>query len=312
MFQLIIRRLIALPFVVLSITFVTFIVGYFAPGDPILSLMGSQRDPEIYERLREIYGLNEPWYDQYLDYVTGLTQGDLGLSYRFAERPVWDIIRQGVAVSIQLGFMALVLSLSIGIPVGIAAALSQNSFFDRFSMAIMLAIYAIPSFVLIPIFQWFNYQVFLAGGPALPAAGWGRIEHWVMPVIVLSAASMGYIARLTRSSVLEVSHQDYVRTAYAKGLTESRIRFTHMFRNAILPVITIVGPSVAFLVTGAFVVESLFSIPGIGFLAVEAIGQRDYPVIQGTTVILAVAVVVMNLVTDIAYTLLDPRVSIQN
>jgi ABC-type dipeptide/oligopeptide/nickel transport system permease component len=310
MLTLIFRRLISLPVVILSITFVTFIVGYFAPGDPILALMGSQRDQQIYERLRERYGLNRPWHEQYLNYLGGLAQGSLGLSYRFAERPVWDIIRGGVPVSLQLGVTALTLSLTVGIPVGIAAALKPNSLFDRASMALMLGFYAIPSFVLIPVFQWLNYQVYRAGGPALPAAGWGRPEHWIMPVLVLAAASMGYIARLTRSSVLEVSHQDFIRTAQAKGLTRQRIRWAHIFRNAVLPIITIIGPSIAFLVTGSFVVESLFAIPGIGFLAVEAIGQRDYPVIQGTTVILAVAVVIMNLITDIAYTLFDPRVRV--
>jgi ABC-type dipeptide/oligopeptide/nickel transport system permease component len=178
-------------------------------------------------------------------------------------------------------------------------------------MAFMLALYSIPSFVLIPILQWINYQLFRLGLPALPVAGWGTPQHWILPVTVLAAASVGYIARLTRSSMLEVLRQDYIRTAYAKGLTENRIRWAHAFRNALLPIVTVVGPSVAFLVTGAFVVENLFAIPGIGFVSIQAIAQRDYPVIQGTTIILAVAVMVMNLVTDILYVLLDPRVSVE-
>jgi ABC-type dipeptide/oligopeptide/nickel transport system permease component len=310
MLKVILRRFISLPFVILSITFVTFVVGYLAPGDPILSLMGNQRNEQVYQNLRERYGLDRPWHEQYLTYLAGLTRGDLGLSYRFAERPVWDIIRGGVPVSLLLGLSALALSLVIGIPLGITAALNQNSTFDRVSMAASLALYAVPSFVLIPIFQWINYQVYRTGAPALPAAGWGRPEHWIMPILVLSAASMGYIARLSRSSVVEVVGQDYVRTAHAKGLTQQRVRFVHILRNAILPIITVLGPSIAFVVTGSFVVESLFSIPGIGFLAVEAIGQRDYPVIQGTTVILAAAVVIMNLITDLAYTLLDPRIRV--
>jgi ABC-type dipeptide/oligopeptide/nickel transport system permease component len=175
----------------------------------------------------------------------------------------------------------------------------------------MLALYSVPSFVLIPIFQWINYQFFLRGWPSLPVAGWGRPEHWIMPVLVLSAASMGYIARLTRSSMLDVLKQDYIRTAFAKGLTPGRINWMHVFRNALLPIVTVVGPSIAFLVTGAFVVETLFAIPGIGFVSIQAIGQRDYPVIQGTTVILAVSVVIMNLVTDMLYVILDPRVSVK-
>jgi ABC-type dipeptide/oligopeptide/nickel transport system permease component len=193
----------------------------------------------------------------------------------------------------------------------LGAAFRQNSPFDRVSMTLMLALYALPSFVLIPILRWVNYQFYVRGAPSLPVAGWGRPEHWVMPVIVLSAASMGYIARLTRVSMLEVLRQDYLRTAYAKGLHNVRVRWVHAFRNALLPIVTVIGPSVAFLVTGAFVVETLFSIPGVGYLSVQAIAQRDYPVIQSTTVILAVAVLIMNLVTDILYTVLDPRIRVE-
>jgi len=311
MFTLILRRLISLPFVIFSITFITFIVGYLAPGDPILTMMGSRNDPVIYERLRHLYGLDLPWYQQYLNYIGGLLQGNLGLSFRFQGRPVWELIANGVPVSFALGMTGLILSLSVGVPVGIAAALRQNSALERVSMGFMLALYSIPSFVLIPILQWVNYQFYLRGLPSLPVAGWGEAKHWVMPVIVLSAASLGYIARLTRTSMLEVLRQDYVRTAYSKGLTERRIHWVHAFRNAMLPLVTVVGPTVAFLVTGAFVVENLFAIPGIGFLSVQAIGQRDYPVIQGTTVLLAIAVVLMNLVTDILYILLDPRVRVE-
>ena len=311
MITLIMRRLASLPFVIFSITFITFTVGYLAPGDPILTMMGSRHDPVTYERLRHFYGLDLPWYQQYLNYMTGLAHGDLGLSFRYQGRPVWDLIRDGVPVSFSLGLAALSLSVFVGVPVGLLAALRQNSLVDRASTTLMLALYSIPSFVLIPVLQWLNYQSYVRGGPSLPVAGWGRPEHWIMPVLVLSAASMGYIARLTRSSVVEVTRQDYIRTAYAKGLHERRIDTMHIFRNAMLPVITVIGPSIAFLVTGAFVVENLFAIPGIGFLSVQAISQRDYPVIQSTTVIVAIAVVMMNLVTDLLYTLLDPRVRVE-
>jgi oligopeptide transport system permease protein len=144
--------------------------------------------------------------------------------------------------------------------------------------------------------------------PALPAAGWGSPQNWVLPVIVLTAGNLGYISRLTRANVLEVLRQDYVRTARGKGLPERIVRNTHVLRNAMLPIVTVIGPSIAFLVTGAFVVESLFAIPGVGFLSVQAVLQRDYPVIQGTVVVLTLAVVLMNLLTDLAYSLLDPRV----
>jgi ABC-type dipeptide/oligopeptide/nickel transport system permease component len=310
MIKLILRRIVSLPFVILSITFITFIVGYLAPGDPILNMLGQHQDPHLYNQLRHLYGLDLPWYQQYLNYLSQLAQGNLGLSFRFEGRPVWDLIGSGVSVSFTLGFAALVTSLTVGIPTGTLAALRQNSLVDRASMGLMLALYAIPSFVLIPVLQWINYQLYAHGLPSLPVAGWGGPQYWILPVMVLAAANIGYMARLTRASMLEVLRQDFIRTAHAKGLTETRVRWAHAFRNALLPVVTVVGPSVAFLVTGAFVVENLFAIPGIGFVSIQAISQRDYPVIQGTTIILAIAVVLMNLVTDLAYIVLDPRVSV--
>jgi ABC-type dipeptide/oligopeptide/nickel transport system permease component len=311
MFKLIVKRLLTVPFVVLSITFITFIVGYAAPGDPILAMLGGRTDPDAYARLRHVYGLDQPWLDQYLDYLGGLLRGDLGLSFRFQGRPVADIVGSGVPVSVSLGLVALLVSLGIGIPLGLWAAVHHNSLADRLSMTAMLVLYSLPSFVLIALLRWVNYQLYQRGAPSLPMAGWGRPEHWIMPVIVLAASSMGYIARLTRVTMLEVHKQDYVRTAYAKGLRRRRVWWVHAFRNAALPIITLIGPSVAFLVTGAFVVENLFSIPGIGFLSVQAIQQRDYPVIQSTTVILALAVLAMNLITDVVYGLVDPRVRVE-
>ncbi|MBL8133873.1 MAG: ABC transporter permease [Anaerolineae bacterium] len=311
MLKLIAKRLVSLPFVVISITFITFIVGYMAPGDPILAMLGGRTDPAAYERLKHSYGLDQPWQDQYLDYLSGLLRGDLGLSFRFQGRPVADIIASGISVSTALGIAALAGSLVIGIPVGLWAGVHPNSKRDRVSMILMLMLYSIPSFVLIGLLRWINYQFYLRGLPSLPVAGWGRPEHWIMPVIVLASASMGYIARLTRVSMLEVQKQDYIRTAHAKGLYNRRVLWTHALRNAALPILTVIGPSIAFVVTGAFVVENLFSIPGIGFLSVQAIQQRDYPVIQSTTVILALSVLVMNLITDMLYMAVDPRVRVE-
>jgi len=271
-------------------------------------MMGNQRNQTVYEKLRHVYGLDQPWYEQYWHYLQGLLHGDLGLSYRYAQRPVSDLIFGGVKVSLSLGGVALGLSLALGIPLGMYAAFHHNRWGERLTMVPMLALFAIPSFVLIPILQWLNYQAYLRGWPSLPAAGWGSLQYWVMPVVVLAAGNLGYMARLTRAHVLEVLRQDYVRTARGKGLPEQLVRTTHVLRNAMLPIVTVIGPAIAFLVTGAFVVESLFSIPGVGFLSVQAVQQRDYPVIQGTVVVLTLAVVLMNLVTDIAYSVLDPRV----
>jgi ABC-type dipeptide/oligopeptide/nickel transport system permease component len=305
--RLLAQRAISLVFVLFSITFLTFLVLYLAPGDPVRQMMGGRQDPVRYEFLRHLYGLDKPFLEQYGNYLWKLLHGDLGLSYKYPERPVWDLLQRGVPVSLQLGMMALALSLLVGIPTGIYASLRQNKWQDTGIMALMLTLYSIPSFVLIPILWLIDVWLYQNKLPSLPIAGWGNPENYVMPVMVLAAASAGFIARLTRNSMLEVMRQDYVRTARAKGLRESTILRRHIFRNAMIPILTVLGPASAFLVTGAFVVENLFAIPGIGYLAVQSIGQRDYPVVLATTLLLAIAVVVMNLVTDIAYTFADPR-----
>jgi len=191
---------------------------------------------------------------------------------------------------------------------GVAAAARANGTFDRVSMAGMLAIFAVPSFVTAGVLQILQVVLYQAGLPSLPTSGWGRLEHWVMPVLVLASTSAGYLARLTRSTMVHTLRQDYVRTAVAKGASRRRVLTRHALRNALIPLVTVLGPSTAFVVTGAFVVENVFRVPGIGFVTVQAIGARDYPVIQGITLLLALAVVVMNLCTDVAYSALDPRI----
>lgn len=308
MWRTIIQRLLSLIFVLFSVTFLTFIVSYLAPGNPVLNMMGGRQDPVRYAFLRHLYGLDQPWYQQYFTYLVHLLQGNLGYSYKYPERPVWDLIANGVPVSLQLGGMALILSIVMGVPAGVLAALWQNSWRDTALMTVMLALYSIPSFVMIPILWSVDLALYNARLPSLPVAGWGKPAQLVLPVLVLAAANVGFIARLMRSSMLEVLRQDFIRTARAKGLPERRVISKHVLRNALLPLLTVLGPATAFLVTGAFVVENLFAIPGVGYLAVQSIGQRDYPVIQATTILLALAVVIMNLITDIAYTVADPRV----
>jgi peptide/nickel transport system permease protein/oligopeptide transport system permease protein len=241
MTQLIARRFVGLIFVLLAITFTTFLVGHLAPGDPIRVLLGNRQDPALYERLRHLYGLDVPWLQQYLNYVNKLLQGDLGLSFRYQGRSVSDLLLVGVPVSFGLGAVALLFSLGIGIPLGIISALRQNSLFDRTSMVLILILFSIPSFVLIPILRAINYLSYSRAGPSLPVAGWGTPQHWIMPVLVLSAASLGYIARLTRFSMLEVLRQDYIRTAFSKGLRARRVYIVHALRNAILPLLTVIG-----------------------------------------------------------------------
>jgi len=310
MLRFLARRAAGTVFVMFSLTFLTFVIGHLAPGDPILQLMGQRRDPETYARLSHLYGFDQPLTKQYLDYLGGLLHGDFGLSFRYEGRPVAELIAQGLPISVEVGGLAMLVSIVIGVPMGVAAALKQDTPIDYGVVGLTLVFYSVPTFVLIPLIWIVNLMLFRAGYPSLPQAGWGTPQHFVLPVLVLAAANVGYLARLTRSSVLEVLRDDFVRTAHAKGLRRRTIIGRHVLRNALLPVLTYVGPTTAFLITGAFVVENLLNVPGIGRISVEAIGQRDYPVIQGTTILLGFTVVVMNLLTDVLYQVFDPRIQL--
>ena len=304
------RRLLGLIFVLVGVSFLTFIVGYLAPGDPVQVLMGNRHDPALHRQLLHFYGLDRPWWQQYGSYLWHALHGDLGTSFQYQGTSVTTIIGRGVPVSLELGGLALVVTLLVGVPVGLIAALRRDSALDLASMAVMLVLYAIPTFILAPAILAVDVVSCNAGGrwPCLPVYGWGSPDHLVLPLLVYAAGGVAYVARLTRASVLEVLGRDYIRTARAKGLGPLRLNLRHVLRNALIPIVTYIGPSVAFLVTGAFVIEYIFNIPGIGYQTIQSLGQRDYPVVEGTTLLLATAVVVMNLLTDLAYTWLDPRI----
>ncbi|HEV2239042.1 MAG TPA: ABC transporter permease, partial [Ktedonobacterales bacterium] len=235
-----------------------------------------------------------------------------GYSFQDRSRSVWDILRTGVPISVQLQLENYTVVLLVGVPVGIFAALRAGTQFDTVSSGTSLLFYAIPTFLLVVFFQ--VIMVFLAKRqlPHLPIAGWeGPFSvKAIGPVIVLALVTTAYYLRLTRTSMLEVLHQDYIRTARAKGLQERVVVFKHGFRNAMIPLVTALGPALALSVSGAFFTESGFNIPGIGLIAVGAISQRDLPVVQGTVVIAATAVVVMNLMADVVYGILDPRIKV--
>lgn len=312
MLQFFIKRLIGLIFVLFGISFITFLMGYTAPGDPISVMLGLHNTPALHAQLAHQYGLDKPWYTQYFNFVTGALRGDFGLSFSSPGQKVSSVLLPTVAVSVQLGLMAFVLTLLVGIPVGALAALRRNTWVDTTSMSVMLFLYAVPNFVLIPLYQLlmvFFVQKFDLDSPPLPTTGWeGGIEYKIMPVVILAATGMGYYARLTRTVMLEVLNQDYVRTARSKGLRERTVVYVHALRNAMLPLLSVIGPSLAYIVNGAFVVELLMVVPGVGFISVSSIATRDWPILQGTVLILALAVVVMNLVTDILYSIVDPRI----
>jgi ABC-type dipeptide/oligopeptide/nickel transport system permease component len=219
-------------------------------------------------------------------------------------------LQRGVPVSVELGVIALTLQLLIGIPVGVYAATRAGSRFDTSAMSTALLFYALPTFIVIPFFQLLDVFLSLRGIRILPVAGWGTPQHVIAPVTILAFVGFGFYARLTRTTMLDTLNQDYIRTARAKGLRERTVIFRHGFRNALVPLVTAIGPALAFIVGGAFFTETLFQIPGIGFLAVTSIQNKDMPVVQATVILVAIAVALMNLIVDVVYGILDPRIKV--
>jgi ABC-type dipeptide/oligopeptide/nickel transport system permease component len=271
-----------------------------------------------YDQLKHAYGLDLPWYQQYLNYLKNLFTFNFGLSFEYKNRQVWDILKEGVPVSLELGLWALFLQVVVGVPLGILSALKANTWIDTTNMTIMLTLYAIPSFVLAVFVQVFIVWIDKNTGANWPVANWGNpwqytwsdLQVKLAPILVYAAIGTAYFARLARTSMLEVLRQDYVRTARAKGMREQVVIYRHALRNATIPLVTVIGITIGFLVTGAFFIERIFNIPGIAEITLTSITYRDYPVIQATTVLLAVAVVLGNLLSDILYTIVDPRIKV--
>jgi len=316
MLQFFLKRLIGLLFVLLCVTFITFVMGLLAPGDPIQVMLGDHFNTRLYAELRHNYGLDLPWYQQYFKYITHLLRFDFGTSYKYQGRAVWDILKEGVPISAELGLWALFIQIGIGVPLGVFSALKANTWVDTLNMSFMLIVYALPAFILSIMAQlvivWLDKQF----NGSWPVSQWGNpwqyswqdIQYKLVPIIVYALAGMAYFARLSRTTMLEVLRQDYVRTARAKGMVERIVVYRHALRNALIPLVTIIGLSIGFLIAGAFFIESIFSIPGIARITLGSIGDRDYPVIQATTVLLAVGVVFGNLLSDVLYTVVDPRI----
>lgn len=300
----IIRRVLWLVPVVFVVSVITFLLMHAAPGTPFQPVSDRPLPPAVIERLEAQFGLDRPIHEQYISWVANILQGDLGPSYRIRGRGVSEIITDNMWASIQLGSMSFALAVILGIPLGVIAALRQNKWPDYVSTFISVIGIATPSFVLAVLLV----LVFSVGLHWFPTQGWRGPEYWVLPTIALSGYGIAQVARYTRASMLEVTRRDYVRTALSKGLKERSIVTVHMLRNAFIPVVTILGPLLAGLVTGSFVVESVFAIPGIGRFFVDAIFQRDYGLIMAVTLIYAVLIAVMNLIVDVAYAWIDPRI----
>lgn len=309
--RFLLRRLVGLVFVVIGVTFITFIMGYFAPGNAVYTQLGQHYTKEAYDQLTRFYGLNLPWYQQYLNFLGRLLHLDLGYSYISDADTVWTILQRYVPASAQLGISGVLLAVLVGVPTGVVAAVRARTRVDSTLQGIALVLYALPSFVLIPIYDLAMVWLHSQGLPSLAVSGWGSPDTMIAPIVIFGASIFAYYVRLTRASMLEVLQQDYVRTARAKGMRERIVVWRHAFRNALIPLLTAVGPALAFAVVGVFIVEVLFNIPGIGTETVAAITQRDFPVVQGTVILLSVAIVIMNLVTDVAYGFADPRIKTQ-
>lgn len=295
-----------MPIVLLVIT-ITFTLGFYAPGDPVRVMFGEQPvDEATYERLRHLHGLDRPYLIQLGDYMRKLVTGDFGDSIT-RNRPVGAVMAHALPISAQLGITALVVIMAVGVPLGVLAAIRQNSGLDYGLLAGAILLASIPSFVLAPLLM---ILVILKLQLLPSAVGWEGIASptAILPVIVLSVGSIPSVIRFTRASVIDVLGQDFVRTARAKGLPVRHVLVRHVLRNALAPIVTALGLSVSGLITGSIFVEAIFGIPGFGGLAVGGLQAYDYPVILGTTIVGACIVIVVNLIVDVLYGVLDPRV----
>lgn len=302
MLGFIIRRVLWLLPVLFVVSLITFAFMHAVPGGPWSS--DKALSEATVRRLNAIYGLDLPIWQQYLNWFLGVLRFDFGPSFRYTDRTVNDILEDGWLTTVHLGVMAFGVSVGIGIPLGIIAALGHNRWPDYVATAISMIGIATPSFVLAILL----IVVFSVGLDWFPSRGWKGPDTWVLPVIALAGYQIAQIARYTRASMLEVTRKDYVRTAHSKGVRETAVVVRHMIRNALIPVITILGPILAFLVTGSFIIENFFGIPGIGRNYIAAIGGRDYSMIMATTIIYAFAVAFLNLVVDVLYAYIDPRI----
>ncbi len=304
------KRLLQGVITVWFIATATFFAMHFVPGDPLAN--DKAVTPEIRANLEARYGLDKPLMEQYWIYLSNMAKGDFGISFTQQNREVNDIIAEHFKVSASLGILAVVFAAFGGILWGALTALYRNRTPDVIIMFLVILGISVPSFVfaalgqltIVKVNAFFEFTLF-------PVAGWGTVRHMILPSLVLGLGTMAFLTRLMRSSMLEIANADFLRTARSKGLPATRIFRKHQLRNAILPVITVLGPSIAAITTGGFVVEIVFAIPGLGRYFVQAVQQSDYTVIMGTTVFYGAFLVLMVIVVDLIYGLVDPRVRLE-
>lgn len=305
-----IKRIIWLIPTLLVMTLLTYFIMELTPGSPFDLENANGITPEMIARLEAQYGLDKPWYERYVIYVGNAVQGDFGESYSYRPQQVSDIIARTLPVSLKLGAMATIFAIVFGLALGILAAVNQNGIIDYLSISISILFYSMPNFVmgfvLILIFTiWLPSHGIDLG---LRPSGWGGPKDWILPVIALGAAPLATISRYTRSSMIDVIRSDYVRTARAKGLAQKKVVLKHVLKNALIPVVTLIGPIFAIVGTGSFFVEKIFNIPGMGKFYVESMQTKDQTMILAVVLIFGVMLAVMNILVDIAYGLIDPRI----
>ena len=295
-----------MPVLLLMVSAVTFALGTYGPGDPVRVMLGTKYDEATAERLRSSLGLDRPVIVQYADYVSGAIRGDFGESLRYRGRSVGSLLASKMWVSFQVNLAAMFVSLTIGLPLGFWIAHKQGTWVDPATVTLTLILMSVPIMVSIPVVLW-GLCLKLS---LVPCSGWGGFFDLriIVPAITMGIPGVAGLARLMRVSTLDVFGQDFIRTARAKGLSERYIDVRHVLRNAIIPVVTILSFSLAGMLTTGFITERLLGIPGVGDFAIQAIFNRDYPVIMAFTLILSTAFVVANLLADIAYSLIDPRI----
>jgi oligopeptide transport system permease protein len=303
--KFIIRRLVWTIPVILLVILMTFVMMRMIKGNPFRK---SERaiPAEIQANLDAKYGLDDPWYIQYFNYVKGVATLDLGPSLVLRSQDVNDIVKEHFPASLQLGGLAFLFAVIFGVPLGVISALGANTWKDYSAMVFANVGYAVPSFLVATLLIYF-FALEWGDVTGLPTSGWTTWQSKVLPVVALGLGPLAYFARLVRGTMLETLQQDYIRTARAKGLRWRRVVGLHVLRNSLIPVVTAAGPLLGYLITGSFIIEEIFAIPGIGKYYVTAVSGRDYSVVMGLTVLVSVLVILANMVVDILYGVLDPR-----
>ncbi|MFI5355957.1 MAG: ABC transporter permease [Opitutales bacterium] len=305
MIRFVIRRLLQTIPVLWIIVTATFFMIRYVPGGPFTAEKAVT--PEILRNLEAHYGLDRPLYRQYLDYLNSLLHGDLGPSFKYASRSVNEIIADKLPVSLELGTLSLAVALVFGLTLGIVAAVRRNSFLDYLCSSVAMVGICVPTFVLGPLLVLF-FAIYLGW---FNASGWYSGIDRVLPSATLGMVYAAYVARLTRGGMLDVLNQDYIRTARAKGASEARVIFRHALRGGLLPVVSFLGPAIAGILTGSFVIETIFQIPGLGREFVNSAFNRDYTLVLGTVILYAVLIIALNLVVDVVQVWLNPKLKFE-